>query len=112
MSDYLAYYVLADRRKIYRDDIEEEVLSLAPEFEAKTPPKTYDQKVELLKLILSLCVISKNNCVVFCVQMVISAGFSLIYLVFSSIKYIGRKVTIVNILYIFRGIFLLINISS
>ena len=47
-SDLLGYFVLADRKKVYRDDVEEEVLSLAPEFESKVATKTYDEKVASL----------------------------------------------------------------
>jgi hypothetical protein len=46
--DLLAYYVLAERRRVYRDEIEEEVLSLAPEFDEKIPYRTNDDKVKLL----------------------------------------------------------------
>ena len=47
-SDLLAYYVLAERKRVYRDEIEEEVLSLAPEFDEKIPYRTYDDKLRLL----------------------------------------------------------------
>lgn len=29
--------VLSDRKRVFRDEIEEEILSLAPEFEVKVP---------------------------------------------------------------------------
>jgi hypothetical protein len=47
-NDLLAYFVLADRKRIYKDKIEEEVLTLAPEFEPKLPYLTYDEKFERL----------------------------------------------------------------
>ena len=48
-SDLLGYYVHAERRRVYRDEIEREVLSLAPEFDIKPAYKTYDDKVGLLE---------------------------------------------------------------
>ncbi|RNA01419.1 cilia- and flagella-associated 54, partial [Brachionus plicatilis] len=47
-NDLIAYHVFAERKRIYRDEIEEEVLSLAPEFDLKQEYKSYDDKVELL----------------------------------------------------------------
>ena len=49
-SDLLGYYVLAERKKVFRDEIEEEVLTLAPEFEQKELNKTYDEKVKDLEI--------------------------------------------------------------
>jgi hypothetical protein len=48
-NDLLAYYVLAEKKKVYRDEIEEEVLSLAPEFGEQETIKTFDEKVEMIK---------------------------------------------------------------
>jgi hypothetical protein len=48
-NDLLGYYVLAERKRIYRDEIEKEVLSLAPEFDIKAPYKSYDDKINLLE---------------------------------------------------------------
>jgi hypothetical protein len=47
-NDLLAYYVFADRRRVYRDEIEAEVLILAPEFDTKETHRTYDDKVRKL----------------------------------------------------------------
>jgi hypothetical protein len=48
-NDLLAYYVLAEKKKVYRDEIEEEVLSLAPEFGEQETIKTFDEKVQMIK---------------------------------------------------------------
>lgn len=48
-SDLLGYYVFAERKKKYRDEIEEEVLSLAPEFEPREVYKSYEEKIKALK---------------------------------------------------------------
>jgi hypothetical protein len=47
-NDLLAYYVFADRRRVYRDEIEAEVLILAPEFDTKESHQSYDDKVKKL----------------------------------------------------------------
>jgi hypothetical protein len=47
-NDLLAYYVFADRKRVYRDEIEAEVLILAPEFDTKEVYQTYDDKVKRL----------------------------------------------------------------
>jgi hypothetical protein len=48
-NDLIGYYVHAERKRIYRDEIEKEILTLAPEFDVKPPYKTYDDKVRLLE---------------------------------------------------------------
>lgn len=48
-NDLLAYFVLAERKRVFRDEIEEEVLTLAPEFEAKPAYQNYDEKLNKLK---------------------------------------------------------------
>jgi hypothetical protein len=48
-SDLLSYFVHAERRRVFRDEIEEEILSLAPEFDIKPEYKTYDDKVKQLE---------------------------------------------------------------
>lgn len=48
-NDLLGYFVHAERKRIYRDEIEREVLSLAPEFDVKPPYQTYEDKVRLLE---------------------------------------------------------------
>jgi hypothetical protein len=48
-NDLLAYYVFAERKRIYRDEIEEEVLTLVPEFEPKSNYKTFDDKWDSLR---------------------------------------------------------------
>lgn len=47
-SDLIGYYVFADRRRVFRDEIEEEILLLAPEFDVKSKFKTYDEKIKSL----------------------------------------------------------------
>lgn len=49
-NDLLGYYVFAERKRIYRDEIEKEILTLAPEFDIKPPYKNYDDKVGLLEI--------------------------------------------------------------
>lgn len=44
-NDLLAYYIFADRKRVFRDNIEAEVLLLAPEFDVKQTCTTYDDKV-------------------------------------------------------------------
>jgi hypothetical protein len=48
-NDILAFYIFAERKRIYRDEIEAEVLMLAPEFDPKHGYKSYDDKVKQLK---------------------------------------------------------------
>ena len=48
-ADLLGYYVFAERKKKYRDEIEEEVLSLAPEFEPREVYKSYEEKIKALR---------------------------------------------------------------
>lgn len=47
-NDLVANHVFAERKRLYRDVIEEEVLSLAPEFEIVKEYKSYDDKADLL----------------------------------------------------------------
>ena len=47
-NDLLAYFVMAERKRVFKNKIEEEVLTLAPEFEAKMMLPTYDDKYERL----------------------------------------------------------------
>jgi hypothetical protein len=47
-SDLVGYFVLAERKKKYRDSIEEEILSLAPEFEPREAYKSYEEKISAL----------------------------------------------------------------
>ncbi len=47
-NDLLGYYVLADRKRVYKNEVEEEVLLLAPEFEVKQANLTFDDKVDRL----------------------------------------------------------------
>ena len=47
-NDLLAYYIFADRKRTFRDDIEAEILILAPEFDSKLVHQTYDNKVTML----------------------------------------------------------------
>ena len=47
-NDLIANYLFADRKRLYRDKIEEEVLTLVPEFEIKKEHRTYDSKIEHL----------------------------------------------------------------
>ncbi|CAF0895808.1 unnamed protein product [Brachionus calyciflorus] len=47
-NDLIAYHVFAERKRVFRDEIEEEVLSLAPEFDVKEEYKSYDDKVQIL----------------------------------------------------------------
>jgi hypothetical protein len=47
-NDLLGYYVLAERKRVYKNEIEEEILTLAPEFEPSAVNLTYDDKVDRL----------------------------------------------------------------
>ena len=47
-NDLLGYFVLAERKRIYKNPIEEEVLTLAPDFEPRVTPQTYDEKYQKL----------------------------------------------------------------
>jgi len=48
-NDLLGNYVLAERGRVYRDEIEREVLELMPELEAKAPCLNYEQKLAKLR---------------------------------------------------------------
>lgn len=48
-NDILAYYVLAERKPVYKNEIEEEILTLAPEFAPKETYQTYDDNFNKLK---------------------------------------------------------------
>ncbi|CAF3334977.1 unnamed protein product [Rotaria socialis] len=49
-GDILGYFVLPERRRIYRSEAEREILTLAPHFEAKTLPESFDSKLDRLSI--------------------------------------------------------------
>ncbi|CAF2036857.1 unnamed protein product [Rotaria magnacalcarata] len=49
-GDILGYFVLPERRRIYRSEAEREILTLAPHFEAKILPESFDSKLDRLSI--------------------------------------------------------------
>ncbi|CAF3362886.1 unnamed protein product [Rotaria sp. Silwood1] len=49
-GDIIGYFVFPERRRIYRSEAEREILTLAPHFETKSLPESFDSKLDRLNI--------------------------------------------------------------